>query len=190
MALVTAQKRQALRLPTPDLSVDSIDQLALLGVFQVETIAPSFSAAAKRQVLRLPTVDATVDSDDAYGFLQLPQSTGTGPTVDTFSLAWTIDPTFSLSESTAAVSGSASFTLGQFIAGIQGVVLDSVQGPVISLGFLLTPRRIDLVLDTRAVTENVDRRTLTISMVTRRGILAMGSRRTSADFGTRKVVVA
>lgn len=122
MALVTAQKRQALRLPTVDATVDSLDKLALLGLFQVETTAPALSTDLKRQILRLPIVDATVDEKDAFALLQTPQTGNTGPTIDVFSLAWTIDPTFSISESVAASDGAIAVTLGSLQMQIKAFV--------------------------------------------------------------------
>ena len=114
MAFVTAQKRQTLRLPTPDAAVDSIDQLALLGIWQVETSADALSTNQKRWILRLPIVDAAVDELDAWGFLQLPQTANVGVVTDSFSLSWAIDPTYSFSVPLDSGSGAISATLENF----------------------------------------------------------------------------
>ena len=123
MALVTAQQRQTLRLPTPDASVDSIDQLAFLGIWQVESTQDTISTNQKRWILRLPVVDAAVDELDAWGFLQIPASGGGGNTTDVFSLAWTIDPTWAVSIISANVDGALGPTLSQIIMALQGAAV-------------------------------------------------------------------
>jgi len=120
VALTTAQKRQVLRLPTVDATVDSLDQKALLGVFDVETTAPTLSTAIQRQILRLPTVDGAVDETDAFALLQTPESGGGGNELISFELGWTIDPTYQLSEVENSVSGDVAVTMEQFQLLVQG----------------------------------------------------------------------
>lgn len=114
MSLVTAQKRQTLRLPTVDATVDSIDGLAFLGIWQVETSAPALSDNLRRWVLRLPIVDAAVDELDAWGFLHIPQSGGAGNVTIDFSLSWNIDPTIEFVSSQYSGDGAIGITLGGF----------------------------------------------------------------------------
>lgn len=129
MALVTAQKRQALRLPTVDASVDSLDQLAFLGIFQIESVVGALSTNQKRWILRLPIVDAAVDELDAWGFLQIPATGGAGNTVDTFSLAWTIDPTYSFDELVNSFDGSIAVTMEEFQVQLKAVVEAAIGDP-------------------------------------------------------------
>lgn len=115
MALSTAQRFQAVRIPTVDGVIDSIDAYAFLGILQVETSAPVLSTALKYQILRLPIVDGTVDEKDAYALFQTPESGGLGNVTDVFSLNWNIDPTWTDSQPEITRDGALSFTLGDFI---------------------------------------------------------------------------
>ena len=121
MAFTTAQKRQVLRLPTVDATVDEVDAFGFLGVPQVLTTptTPTLATSIKRQILRLPTVDAVVDEVDAYGFLGTPFPVAVGgPTIEQFTLEWSIDPTSEQVDPTFA--GSMESSISPFAFNIGG----------------------------------------------------------------------
>ena len=72
MAFLSLQKRQFLRLPTVDGSVDKTDKFAFSGI--VEVLSASGTSAFQRQFLRLPIADGSFDKDDRFALIGLVRS--------------------------------------------------------------------------------------------------------------------
>ena len=126
MALSSAQKLQALRLPVIDASVSSGDKHALLGLIVTATSAPTLTEAQRKQLLRLPIVDASVSTSDKFAFLGLMESEDSGAIVELFQTTWLLDPTWHAFQNPQSNDGQIFAEIGEFISSLPGINVDPV----------------------------------------------------------------
>ena len=139
MALSSAQKLQALRLPVVDASVTSGDKHAFLGLIVTATSVPTLTAAQRRQILRLPVIDASVSTSDKFAFLGLMESADSGALYEQFNTTWLLDPTWLAFELPLTNDGNVFIEIGGFGSGFAGAVVNPIAVvPAVDIGTPIT----------------------------------------------------
>ena len=122
MALTSAQRRQVLRLGTPDSSFDKSDRYSRLGLIQ--TFSPNLTDAQRYQVLRLGIVDASVSTGDRYSRLGLIQALNVGgPSIELFETSFFVTPTWQVNALPQSVTGSIAAAIGSFFIDFLGTAV-------------------------------------------------------------------